>query len=151
MLGKDSSGTDSKVNSIIGKGSNCDGSIEVNGGLKIDGHFKGNIKAQSLYIGRDAIVEATINVNHAVVGGKVLGDVVATDFLELQAKAEVIGDIKTKKLIVAESAIIDGTIGMGRTDDYNKRPTLETKSKKKKTVTKKEKAEVETEAEDNDK
>lgn len=137
MLGKDSSGTDSKVNSIIGKGSNCDGSIEVNGGLKIDGHFKGTIKAQSLYVGRDAIVEATIVVNHAVIGGKVLGDVVANEFLELQAKAEVIGDVKTKRLIVAETAIMDGTIGMGRTDDYNKRPVLEDEGKKKEPVEKK--------------
>lgn len=137
MLGKDSSGTDSKVNSIIGKGSNCDGSIEVNGGLKIDGQFKGTIKAQSLYVGRDAVVEATINVNHAVIGGKVLGDVVASEFLELQAKAEVIGDVKTKRLIVAESAIIDGTIGMGRTDEYNKRPKLEPETKKSEPTAKK--------------
>ncbi len=137
MLGKDSSGTDSKVSSIIGKGSNCNGSIEVNGGLKIDGHFKGTIKAQSLYVGRDAVVEATIVVNHAVIGGKVLGDVVANEFLELQAKAEVIGDVKTKRLIVAESAILDGTIGMGRTDDYNKRPAFKAEGKKKEPVAKK--------------
>jgi len=137
MLGKDSSGADSKVNSIIGKGSNCNGGIEVNGGLKIDGHFKGTIKAKSLYVGRDAVVEATIDVNHAVIGGKVLGDVVASEFLELQAKAELIGDVKTQRLIVAESAIIDGSIGMGRTDDYKKRPKLETGSSKKEPVTKK--------------
>ncbi|MCP4229731.1 MAG: polymer-forming cytoskeletal protein [bacterium] len=139
MIGKDSSGTDSKVNSIIGKGSNCNGDIAVNGGLKIDGQFKGTIKAQSLYVGRDATVRATITVNNAVIGGKVLGDVVATEFLELQAKAEIVGDVETKKLIVAENAVLDGLIRMGRTDDYNKRPKLKKEEKKTEPVVKEEK------------
>ena len=44
MFGKDAgSPGESKLNSIIGKGSNCEGEIVVGGGLKIDGKFKGKI------------------------------------------------------------------------------------------------------------
>ena len=88
MFGKDvSSAGDSKLNSIIGKGSQCEGEIVVAGGLKIDGTFKGKIKADSVFVGKEAVIEATVDTNVAVVGGKVLGDVTARESLELQAKA----------------------------------------------------------------
>ena len=115
MFGKDaSSAGEAKLNSIIGRGSKCEGEIVVGGGLKIDGQFKGKIKADSVFVGKEAVIEATVETNVAIVGGKILGDVTARETLELQAKAELIGNVKTKNLIVGESAILDGYCDMGR-------------------------------------
>jgi cytoskeletal protein CcmA (bactofilin family) len=122
MFGKDaSSAGDSKLNSIIGRGSQCEGEIEVAGGLKVDGRFKGKIKADSVFVGKEAVIEATIDTNVAVVGGKVRGDVTARESLELQAKSELIGNVKTKNLIVGESAILDGYCDMGQKERHAKK------------------------------
>ena len=125
MLGKSSGGSgESKLNSLIGKGSNCAGDIAVEGGLKIDGDFKGTIAASSLYIGKNANVEATVKVKTAVIGGKLRGDIIAEDNLELQPKAELIGDVRTKNLIVADTAVIEGRFDMGMSKAYADRPKL---------------------------
>ena len=115
MFGKDAgSPGESKLNSIIGKGSNCEGEIVVGGGLKIDGKFKGKIKADSVFVGKEAVIEATVETNVAVIGGKVMGDVTARESLELQPKSELVGNVTTKNLIVGESAILDGFCDMGQ-------------------------------------
>ncbi|HUV86890.1 MAG TPA: polymer-forming cytoskeletal protein [bacterium] len=122
MFGKDvSSAGDSKLNSIIGKGSQYEGEIVVAGGLKIDGTFKGKIKADSVFVGKEAVIEATVDTNVAVVGGKVLGDVTARESLELQAKSELVGNVITKNLIVGESAILDGYCDMGQKERHAKK------------------------------
>jgi cytoskeletal protein CcmA (bactofilin family) len=123
MFGKDAGAPgESKLNSIVGKGSNCQGDIVVAGGIKIDGNFKGTVKADAVFVGRDAIIEATIDTNVAVIGGKVVGDVVARQSLELQTKAELIGDVTTKVLVVAETAVLDGLIDMGQKERHIKKP-----------------------------
>jgi cytoskeletal protein CcmA (bactofilin family) len=124
MFGKDaSSAGDSKLNSIIGRGSQCEGEIEVAGGLKVDGKFKGKIKADSVFVGKEAVIEATVETNVAVIGGKVRGDVTARESLELQAKSELIGNVTTKNLIVGESAILDGYCDMGQKERHAKKDT----------------------------
>lgn len=130
MFGKDAgSAGESKLNSIIGKGSNCEGEIVVGGGLKIDGKFKGKIKADSVFVGKEAVIEATVDTNVAVIGGKVMGDVTARESLELQPKAELIGNVSTKNLVVGESAILDGFCDMGQKDRRAKRSAEDDKSK----------------------
>ncbi len=122
MFGKDaSSAGDSKLNSIIGRGSQCEGDIEVAGGLKVDGRFKGKIKADSVFVGKEAVIEATVETNVAVIGGKVRGDVTARESLELQAKSELVGNVTTKNLIVGESAILDGYCDMGQKERHAKK------------------------------
>ncbi len=122
MFGKDaSSAGDSKLNSIIGRGSQCEGDIEVAGGLKVDGKFKGTIKADSVFVGKEAVIDATVETNVAVIGGKVRGDVTARESLELQAKSELIGNVTTKNLIVGESAILDGYCDMGQKERHAKK------------------------------
>lgn len=120
MFGKDAGSGDSKLNSIVGRGSQCEGEIVVAGGLKIDGKFKGKIKADSVFVGKEAVIEATVETNVAVIGGKIFGDVVARESLELQPKAELIGNVHTKNLIVGESAVLDGYCDMGQKNRHPK-------------------------------
>jgi len=123
MFGKDpGSAGDSKLNSIIGKGSKTEGEIVVGGGLKIDGYFKGKIKADSVFVGKEAVIEATVDTNVAVIGGKVVGDVVARESLELQPKSELVGNVRTKNLVVGEGAVLDGYCDMGQKERHPKPP-----------------------------
>jgi len=101
------------LNTIIGKDSTIEGSVEVQGGLRIDGVVRGKISAtESLTVGEDGRVEAEVKVGIAMIGGKVIGNVFAQERIELQSKSEVEGDITTKNLIVEEGAMFHGMCSM---------------------------------------
>jgi cytoskeletal protein CcmA (bactofilin family) len=112
----------SGLNTIIGKDSKIEGSIEVEGGLRVDGVVKGKISAtDTLSVGESGMVEAEVDVKTAVIGGKVRGNILAHEKIELQSKAMVEGDITTKNLIVEEGAIFHGSCSMkGSSDVYLK-------------------------------
>lgn len=101
------------LNTIIGKDSIVEGTIEVQGGLRVDGIVRGRISVtESISVGDSGRVEADLTVKIAVVGGKVVGNVLAEDRIELQSKAVVEGDITTKNLIVEEGAVFHGRCNM---------------------------------------
>ncbi len=113
MLGKDEiSRGDGKLNTIIGKGSTFVGNLEIAGGLRIDGKVEGDLHAESVFMGKESEVRGNITSHSAILGGKVFGNV-SSAFIELQAKAELYGDVETKTLIVAEGVILQGNIDMG--------------------------------------
>ena len=120
MLGKDEVARgDGKLNTIIGKGSTFVGNLEVAGGLRIDGKVEGDLKAESVFMGKESEVRGNITSHSAILGGKVFGNV-SSAFIELQAKAELYGDVETKTLIVAEGVVLQGNIDMGMGDKKRK-------------------------------
>ena len=101
------------MNTIIGKDSMIEGTIKVQGGVRIDGAVRGRISAsESLAVGDSGMVEAELAVKSAVIGGKVFGNIFAQDKIELQAKAVVEGDVTTKNLVVEEGAVFHGRCNM---------------------------------------
>jgi len=101
------------LNTIIGKDSVIEGTIEVHGGLRVDGVVRGRISAtDSLAVGDSGKVEADLASSLVVIGGKVSGNILAKDKVELQSKAEVEGDITTKNLIIEEGAVFHGRCNM---------------------------------------
>ena len=97
------------VNTIIGKGAVIDGSVAVQGHLRIDGVVKGSVACQeTLTIGAEGRVEADIEAKTAIITGSVIGNIKASERLELQTKSLVEGDIKTKSLVVEQGAIFHG-------------------------------------------
>lgn len=101
------------LNTIIGKDSVIEGTLEVKGGLRIDGMVRGQITAtESLSVGDSGRVEADLASVMIVIGGKVAGNILAKEKIELQSKAEVEGDITTKNLIIEEGALFHGRCNM---------------------------------------
>lgn len=101
------------LNTIIGKGSVIEGTLEVEGEIRIDGTVKGKISStESLTVGNGGVVEADLNTKVAVIGGNVNGNVFASEKIELQSKAVVEGEITTKNLMVEEGAILHGKCNM---------------------------------------
>lgn len=101
------------MNTIIGKGTHFEGTIEVNGGIRIDGQVKGKITCtDTLSVGSDGIVEADLEAKHAIIEGKVNGNISTSEKLELQATSVVIGEFTTKRLMVEEGALFHGKSNM---------------------------------------
>jgi cytoskeletal protein CcmA (bactofilin family) len=113
MFGK--SNKPSPIDSLIGTGTVIEGNITFVGGLRIDGHVKGNVKATgskpgTLVLSELAKVEGEIDVAHVVVNGTVAGPVRATEYVELLPKARVTGDVAYKSIEVHVGAIVMGQL-----------------------------------------
>jgi cytoskeletal protein CcmA (bactofilin family) len=104
-----------RIDSLIGAGTTLTGDIVFTGGLRIDGAVIGNVhasngEASTLVISEQARVAGEIRVSHLVINGAVEGPVHATDYLELQPKARVKGDIHYLRLEMHVGAAVEGRL-----------------------------------------
>jgi len=96
------------------KGSRVSGQLTFQGPVKIDGSVDGEIQCHGiLTIGDGAEVRARISGQVVVVRGRVEGNVVAKERVELIAPARLIGNIKTPRLVITEGVVFDGDCSMG--------------------------------------
>lgn len=101
------------MNTIIGKGTHVEGRIEINGGIRIDGEVKGKITCtDTVSVGSDGVLEADVEAKHAIVGGRVKGNIVASEKLELQSTSVVIGEVTSRSLVVEEGSLFHGKCNM---------------------------------------
>src|SRR5436305_8244778 len=113
MFGK--SNKPSPIDSLIGTGSTIEGNITFTGGLRIDGHIKGNVRATgnkpgTLVLSELAKVEGEIDVAHVVINGTVAGPVRGAEYVELLPKARVTGNVSYKSLEIHVGAIVMGQL-----------------------------------------
>src|SRR5258705_6515236 len=101
----------SPIDSLIGTGTTIEGNISFTGGLRIDGHVKGNVKATgskpgTLVVSELAKVEGEIDVAHVVINGTVAGPLRASEDVELLPKARVTGNVSYKSIEIHVGAIV---------------------------------------------
>ena len=104
-----------RIDSLIGAGTVVNGDVTFTGGLRIDGHVHGNVIAANggpgtLVISEQAVVDGEIRVSHIVVNGTVNGPLYADDYLELQPKAQVHGDLTYKVIEMHVGARVEGRL-----------------------------------------
>ena len=88
--------------------------MRFQGPARIDGTVDGEIQCHgTLTIGPGAEVRAKISGHAVVIHGKVEGNVVAKEKVELVAPARLFGDIDTPRLIITEGVVFDGDCTMG--------------------------------------
>ncbi len=115
MFGNKHSKPQNRIDSLIGAGTKVNGDMHFSGGLRVDGQIDGNVianpgKPSTLVLSEHARVDGAINVTHLVVNGVVTGPVHAAEYLELQSKAKLIGDVHYKTLEIQLGAIIEGKL-----------------------------------------
>lgn len=104
-----------RIDSLIGARTVVDGNVSFIGGLRIDGEVCGNVVAANsepgtLVIGEGARIDGEVRVSHVVVNGTVNGPVIANDYLELQPKARIVGDVTYRTLEMHVGAVIKGKL-----------------------------------------
>ena len=101
------------MNTIIGKDTTFTGTLDVKGSLRVDGTVKGKVLCTDcVTVGSSGLVEADIEAETAVVAGRMHGNVLAREKMELQAKCEMEGDIKAKSLVIEQGAVFCGACNM---------------------------------------
>jgi len=85
------------------------GDLKFSGEMSLDGKIDGDIRGEgTLVLGDTSVVNGNIDTHSASVRGKVNGNIVAKDKLEVKAKSEVFGDIRASKLVIEEGVIFVG-------------------------------------------
>ncbi|HVO48658.1 MAG TPA: polymer-forming cytoskeletal protein [Steroidobacteraceae bacterium] len=115
MFGGKASKPQNRIDSLIGEGTTVEGDVIFTGGLRIDGKVKGSVVAadgqpSTLVLSERARVEGEIRVSHAVINGTVVGPVFGTEYVELQAKSNVTGDVHYRTLEIQLGAVVQGRL-----------------------------------------
>lgn len=107
-LGKKSIGGE-KLDTIIGKGTTFEGTINAEGTVRLDGRVQGGIIISgNLIVGEEGSVKGNIRTENAFVAGVIEGNVTATCQLHITSTARLIGDITIKSIIIDEGGVFVG-------------------------------------------
>ena len=112
---KGNSKPQNRIDCLIGAGTTVEGNIVFSGGLRVDGKVRGNViaaegKPGTLVLSEQAQIEGEIHVSHVVINGTVIGPVYAIEYVELQPKANVTGDVHYKTLEMQLGAVVQGRL-----------------------------------------
>lgn len=88
---------------FLGKGSQFKGIVTFEGTIRIDGRLEGEIHTKgTLVVGEHAVIEGDVSADVVISGGRVTGNIIASEKVQLLATGVVLGTIKTPLLSVEE-------------------------------------------------
>ena len=125
MFSKKHTKPQTQIDSLIGAGTSIDGNLNFSGGLRIDGQVNGNVvaaqgKPSTLVLSEHGQVNGEVNVTHLIINGSISGPVFASEYMELQSKAKVNGDVHYTTLEIQLGAIVDGRLIHNSTSTQDK-------------------------------
>ena len=96
------------------------GTLRFTDDLLVDGSVEGEITSDGeLTVGANAVIQAgeknkvAVRTKSAIIHGRVTGDVVVTERVELAATAELVGDITAARIAIQEGAVFVGHCTVG--------------------------------------
>jgi len=98
-----------RVDTIIGKATHINGTVDSAGVLRVDGKIEGElIHRGDLIVGENGVIDASVHVRHVTIAGQVHGNIDAEGKVEIVATGQVVGDVKSAGLIIADGAVFIG-------------------------------------------
>ena len=107
-----------RIDSLIGHQTEMHGDIRFNGGLHVDGVIHGNVFADDgsgslLTVSEHGTIEGEVKVPNIILNGVVVGDVHASEHVELAQKARVTGNVYYTLIEMAMGAEVNGNLVHG--------------------------------------
>jgi cytoskeletal protein CcmA (bactofilin family) len=85
------------------------GTLKFAGEMTFEGKLEGEVQSDgTLNLGDSAVINGNINAQSVVVRGKVNGNIVAKEKIDIKTKAELFGDIRAAKLVIEEGVTFVG-------------------------------------------
>lgn len=115
MFFKKSNRIQNSIDTLVGADTRIEGDLHFSGGLRVDGAILGNVSEpnaspSTLILSEHGRIEGAVSASKIVVNGKVIGPIRAGQFIELQAKAHITGDVYYKSLEMHTGAVIEGKL-----------------------------------------
>jgi cytoskeletal protein CcmA (bactofilin family) len=102
-----------ECSSVVSAGSTWQGTLNLDGSVRIDGQLTGDIDARdTVHISEGAQVDAKVKAAFVVIAGAFQGQVECSERLELLPTSRTQGELSTKSLMIHEGAFINGQIHM---------------------------------------
>jgi len=109
---------------IIGESILISGSLNGDEDLTVRGRVEGTLTlTKTLVVEPTGIVKAEVQVKNCVIAGAVVGNVTATESVEITKEGRMVGDINSPRVIIVDGASFRGRIDMGEVDVEGERPT----------------------------
>jgi cytoskeletal protein CcmA (bactofilin family) len=99
---------------VIGKAIEIKGELEGEEDLVIEGKVQGTIslKKNHLTIEQSAVIAADVEVQNVTIRGRIDGDTIASNKVEITSDARVVGDIRAPRVVMADGAKVRGAVQM---------------------------------------
>lgn len=98
---------------VIGPNIRIQGELSGDEDLVVEGRVEGKISvSKGLRIGPQAQVNAEVKAHHVVIAGRVVGNVVAAEKVEILPSGILEGNIRSPKIAIAEGAQFKGSVDM---------------------------------------
>ena len=102
---------------IIGESILISGSLNGDEDLTVRGRVEGTLTlTKTLAVEPTGIVKAEVQVRNCVIAGVVVGNVTATESVEITKEGRMVGDIAAPRVIIVDGASFRGRIDMGEVD-----------------------------------
>ncbi len=103
------------IDTLIGENTTVTGDIRFQGGLHVDGHVDGSVGTVDGQEGRLTLsergsIKGEVKVPVAVINGRIDGDVVALERLELNSQARVSGNIRYRSIQMELGSEVNGQL-----------------------------------------
>jgi cytoskeletal protein CcmA (bactofilin family) len=99
--------------SHINEGTEIEGKVTFAGTVLLNGRVRGEIVSNdTLVVGEKAVINATIRSGIVEVSGEVVGNITATERIELHPNCRVYGDIEAPVVTIDEGALLEGQCRM---------------------------------------
>jgi cytoskeletal protein CcmA (bactofilin family) len=102
---------------LIGETITVTGNVSGDEDLTIRGRLEGSVSiAKTLVVEQGGVVKAEIHARNCVISGVVVGNVSASESVEITREARMVGDIVAPRVIIADGAAFRGRVDMGDVD-----------------------------------
>jgi cytoskeletal protein CcmA (bactofilin family) len=115
MFFKKANKIDNRIDTLVGAETRIDGNMVFSGGLRVDGTIRGSVLEQpgtpsTIILSEHGRIEGAVTAAKIVLNGTVVGPVKSAQFIELQNKARITGDLHYKSLEMHTGAVIEGKL-----------------------------------------
>jgi cytoskeletal protein CcmA (bactofilin family) len=101
----------------VAPGSRIEGQVSGPTELLIEGEVEGEIRVDStVMIGTEGVVQGPVTAHVVRIGGRVFGNVTASDRIEVSPSGSLEGDVAAPRIIIAEGAFFKGRVEMTGAD-----------------------------------
>lgn len=113
---------------IIGPSILINGKLSGDEDLTVRGRVEGELSlTKTLIVEPSGIVKANVQVKNAIISGVVVGNISATESVELTREGRMVGDINSPRVIIVDGASFRGRVDMGNAEPRaaSDRPTTQ--------------------------
>jgi len=103
------------IGAFLDEGTEIEGRYACAGTVMLNGRLRGEINARdTLIIGESGSVHASVYAGNLVVHGEIVGNITATQRVELKSGARITGDIQAPVIVMEEGVFLEGQCHMSK-------------------------------------